>query len=307
MRVLVAGATGLLGGAAARSLLASGHSVRALVRTEAHETIARGFGAQPVRGDVLDAESVLRSAEGCEAIAHLAWRVPIGNRLRAGDWAANDAVRRDGTAHLLNAARAHGVGIFVLGSTHLVYRGEDEHPIGEEAALSEHPFVRGAIDAEALVRGAASPAMRAVVLRFATVHGADAAQTTTLLENVRRGTLPLLLGGRSYWSMIHVEDAAMAVPLALRAPDSDVFNVCDNEPSPHGEIVRWLAEQIGARKPVGGSGWLLRLATGKENAALLETSLRLSTMKIRDRLGFRPAYPSYREIFAQIVSGRTPA
>ena len=68
MRALVTGATGKVGNAVARALAARGDEVRALVRDPARAAAAMPAGAQAVRGDVTDAESVRAAVEGCELV-----------------------------------------------------------------------------------------------------------------------------------------------------------------------------------------------------------------------------------------------
>src|SRR2546421_10702826 len=68
MRALVTGATGKVGHATARTLLAEGHEVRALVRDPARAADVVPQGAELVRGDVTDPASVARAAEGREVV-----------------------------------------------------------------------------------------------------------------------------------------------------------------------------------------------------------------------------------------------
>ncbi len=78
MRVLVTGATGLVGSAVVRELLARGHAVRALARPTSDLSNLEGAGAEIVRGDVLDAASVRAALAGCEAVVHTAGFVRMG-------------------------------------------------------------------------------------------------------------------------------------------------------------------------------------------------------------------------------------
>jgi len=302
MRVLVVGATGLVGRAAVGYLLADGHQVVALARGEERAAQVRALGAAPAPGDLLDAASVRAAAAGCDAVIHLAWAIPMKARLRAADWATNDRVRAEGTRNLLAAAHEAGARRLILGSTHFVYADGEGALIDEDAPRREHPFLSGAREAEDLAQGIAVGGMDTVILRLGAVQSADNPQTCTLIENIRRGSQPLLHWGLPYWSMIHAEDAGAAVALALGAAAGGVYNVVDDEPAPHGEIARWLAERVGAKPPVSGAAWLIRMATGKDNVALLGSSLRVSNARIRDTLGFRPLFPSYREIFTEILA-----
>ena len=72
MKVLVTGATGFIGGNLARDLCASGHEVRALVRSGSNTLTTEGTGIETVEGDILDRHSLRRAVAGCEAVFHCA-------------------------------------------------------------------------------------------------------------------------------------------------------------------------------------------------------------------------------------------
>ncbi len=82
MHVLVTGATGFLGAAICRELLARGHAVRALVRPASGLAGLEGLGVEVVRGDVLDRASVDAALAGCDAVVHAAGLPRIGGDAR---------------------------------------------------------------------------------------------------------------------------------------------------------------------------------------------------------------------------------
>src|SRR5450755_4366188 len=108
--VLVTGASGFLGWHVARVLLEHGHSVRALVRPGSH---VDSLDVEPITGDLRDADSLARAAEGCGLVFHVA----ADYRLWAKD--PRDLYRSnvDGTRNLLQAARQAGVERVVYTST----------------------------------------------------------------------------------------------------------------------------------------------------------------------------------------------
>lgn len=110
MKVFVTGATGFLGAEVTRALLASGHSVRAMVR-DARAKLVEGAEGVVVRFDGGDA---LREAiNGCEAIIHLAGKVSRD----PADASEMHAIHVEATKLLLRAAKAAAVRRFVLAST----------------------------------------------------------------------------------------------------------------------------------------------------------------------------------------------
>lgn len=108
--ILVAGASGALGGTAARQLLASGRPVRALTRHPARLDAMRALGAEVVRGDLLDRESLERACVGVTQVFTTA------NSFLGSGASAPERVDVPGTRNLIAAAERAGVRHFVFTS-----------------------------------------------------------------------------------------------------------------------------------------------------------------------------------------------
>src|SRR5581483_3083553 len=104
MRVFVTGATGVLGQPTVRLLVARGHEVTALARSEANVHLLRELGAMPCEGDLFDPNFIREAVSEADAVLHLATAIPKKVAPSTKDWAMNDRIRREGTFHLLNAA-----------------------------------------------------------------------------------------------------------------------------------------------------------------------------------------------------------
>src|SRR5579859_2872844 len=115
MRVIVTGATGVLGRAALPQLCEAGHEVFGVARTTAKLEVVASLGARPLLGDVLDGPGMLLLAaeHRPDAIVNLATAIPLKLIIQLKDWEMNDRIRVEGTRHLLNAARQAGVKLFV--------------------------------------------------------------------------------------------------------------------------------------------------------------------------------------------------
>lgn len=108
MTVLVTGGTGFVGPKIVHALRAEDRQVRSLARRPDRQEQLHAWGCEVVRGDMTDAESLRRAAEGCEAVVHLVSLPPF-----AGP-EATTRVMEQGTQDLVTAAREAGVRRFVL-------------------------------------------------------------------------------------------------------------------------------------------------------------------------------------------------
>jgi dihydroflavonol-4-reductase len=131
VRVLVTGATGLVGGAVVRELLARGHAVRALARAESDLTHL-GAEVEVRRGDVLDRPSVEQALAGCEAVMHVAGISAFARVDRARLFAVNAG----GVEVVLGAALTAGVSRAVLTSSAGALGGSRVPRVADEETTS---------------------------------------------------------------------------------------------------------------------------------------------------------------------------
>ena len=114
MRVLVAGATGAIGKQLVPRLVAAGHEVHGMTRSESKQAMLHELGAVPAVADALDpdqvAEAVARARP--EVIVHQLTAIPVSLDLRHfdRDFALTNRLRTEGTDYLLSAGRAWGCG-----------------------------------------------------------------------------------------------------------------------------------------------------------------------------------------------------
>src|SRR5258708_11938825 len=115
-RVLVTGATGVVGRLLLPQLLARGHRVTAVGRTAEKRAALNALGADAIALDILDADGARRSMAGHDPVINLATHMPsslfqmlLPWALRKNDLVRRDRVRRDGSATLAQAALMAGV------------------------------------------------------------------------------------------------------------------------------------------------------------------------------------------------------
>jgi nucleoside-diphosphate-sugar epimerase len=311
MRVFVAGATGALGKQLVPMLVANGHDVVGMTRTEAKRDQLRSLRAQPVVADALDADAVGRAVGEAEpdVIVHELTAIPPAIDMRRFDreFALTNRLRTEGTDHLLSAGRAVGVTRFVAQSNAVMYARTGGPIKREDAPLDDAPppAMRQGLAAlrhlEAAVMGAQWT--EGVVLRYGWFYGPGTSIALdplgSQIELVRKRRLPIVGGGTGVWSFIHIEHAATATVAAVEGGPAGIYNVVDDEPARVSEWAPVLAAVVGAKRPLRVPRWVGRLAAG-EWAVTAMTEIRGGANdKAKHELDWRLRYPSWRQGFAE--------
>ncbi|MEW6300637.1 MAG: NAD-dependent epimerase/dehydratase family protein [Thermodesulfobacteriota bacterium] len=276
MRIMVVGATGVLGRHTVPRLLERGHHVRAIVRDPAQAARFRSLGAEPVPGDILDAASMRNAVAGCDVALHLATAIPKPGGVQ--DWSRNDRVRREGTQNLLAACRQAGVRRYIQQSTAFLYDPSGATPADEDTPLRPHPFLQSTLDMEQLVQ---SSPLDWCMLRGGCFYGPGTFEDAWR-DAARQGRLQLPGDGSAFLSLIHVVDMARAVVLAAEhAPACHIYNVVDDYPVTYQELFCYLAAQEQGSPPTPGGPVFL-------------PSFRCRNDRLKAAFAWLPAYPTYR-------------
>jgi nucleoside-diphosphate-sugar epimerase len=311
MKVFVAGATGALGKQLVPLLVAKGHEVVGMTRTDAKADQLRSVGAQPVVADALDADAIGRAVGEAEpdVIVHQLTAIPpkINMRRFEREFALTNRLRTAGTDHLLSAGRAVGVKRFVAQSNASLYartggpiKREDD-PLDDDPA----PEMRQGLAALRHLEAAVTRAQwtEGLVLRYGWFYGPGTSIALDPLgsqvELLRKRQLPIVGGGTGVWSFIHIEDAAAATVAAVEGGPAGIYNVVDDEPAPVSEWAPVLAAAVGAKRPLRVPRWVGRLAAG-EWATVAMTEIRgAANDKAKRALDWHLRYPSWRQGFTK--------
>lgn len=305
MRVFITGGTGAIGGHALPALLSAGHTVTALARTPGKAAALRDRGAIPVTVSLFDREALTSAFAGHDAVVNLASAIPPMSRfMSAGAQRENHRVRAEGSAAVVDAALAAGVGRVVQESVSMLYRDQGARWIDEDAPVDHYPLTRGNFAAEAAAhRFGREGGGAGVVLRFGWFYGPGAAHSEQMYAQARHHVGMVLGRPDGYVSSIHLADAASAVVAALGVP-AGTYNVVDDEPLTKREYADTLARAAGARlwlRVPGRAAYLFG-----DRLTSLTRSLRVGNARFRAATGWSPRYPSAREGWPATAAVLTP-
>ncbi|WP_040320409.1 NAD-dependent epimerase/dehydratase family protein [Aeromicrobium marinum] len=288
MRVLVTGAGGVLGRATVRALTAADHDVVGLVRTDRAAEVVEALGATPHRGDLLDDGVLPAAMQGCDAVANLATKVPVGrSALRPGSLKQIDRLRLRGTRLLVDAAREVGVRRLVQQSLSFIYADHGDGWIDEDSLVDVSRTTEPLVVAETrMARFVADGAGDAVCLRLGLVVGFDP-NSAWMMHRARRGR-PFVTGDPDTWMhVVHPDDVGSAVEHALSAP-SGTYNI-GAEPVQRRDFADVVAQAAGRREGRFVPPWVLR--AGSDKLEILTRSQRVSSQRFSERTGWYPAHP----------------
>jgi nucleoside-diphosphate-sugar epimerase len=305
MRILVTGATGVIGSRVVHRLLAAGHDVTAVVRSMARGGAVALAGASIRPLDLFAPEDVRAAVAGHDVVINLATHIPHSplNMLMPGAWRENDRIRREGSRNLVDAAVAAGTRRFIQESFAPIYADQGDRWIDERSPVQPASYSRTVLDAEAAAQRLIDLGRAGVVLRFAAFYGPDATQLAVMIQMVRHGWMPLLGPAKSYFPSISHDDAASAVAAALDVPPG-TYNVSDDQPLRHREFADALAEAMGLPHPRLPPAWTAALAGSV--GRMMSRSLRISNGKLRTASGWAPRYPSAHEGLRAAIDALPP-
>lgn len=253
MRVFVTGGSGFVGQRLIAALKARGDEVRALARSDKAAGTVRAAGAEPVRGDLEDAEALRQGLEGCDGAVHCAAMVKM--------WGKPEEFLRvnvEGTQRVLDAARAAKVKVLVhVGSEAMFVGGRpivqaDESWTRPEKPLGVYPLSKGL--AEERVRAAnGQDGLRTVVVRPRFVWGkGDVSVLPEIVEKVRKGQFRWIAGGRYQTSTCHVANVVEGILLAMeKGRGGEAYFLTDGPPVEFRTFISQMLDTAGVKAPEG--------------------------------------------------------
>ena len=305
MKMFLTGATGVAGRSLVPRLVAAGHEVRAVCRSDDAAAALAAAGVEPVRVNLFEPDAVMHAVVGSEAVVHLATNVPpLRKAARPKGWAMHDRLRVDATRNLVAAAIAGGASHFVKESVTFVYADAGDEWIDEGGALiSDLGLLAPAVEGEHLALEFAAGGGAAAILRFGLFYGGVDNRATLdalKLARLRRSTIA---GSRdAYMASIHCDDVATAVVAALGV-ETGIYNVVDDTPLRRGDYLDAFASAFAIPTPKPTPGRLMKLGAGPGAAGMI-ASQRVSNATFRLLTGWAPSYPDARMGWAAEAASR---
>ncbi len=287
MRVLISGASGLLGSALTDALRRAGHTVNRLVRPG-------GVGAPgDVGWDPLSGRMELGGLEGVDGVVHLA-----GASIAEGRWTEARkqvlrASRVDATRHLVDGLARLGGRAQGLGSASAVgyYGNRGDEQLTEACAPGSGFLAQLARDWEAEALRAGQNGIRTVVLRFGVILSARGGALPRMLLPFKLGAGGRLGSGRQWMSWLSLPEAVGFARCALEnAGLSGAVNAVAPSPVRNTEFTKVLGKVLRRPALFPAPAFALKLALGEMAEALLLSSQRVIPARLQEQ-GYRFLHP----------------
>jgi len=248
---LLTGATGFVGSAVARALMARGHSLRVLVRPTSDRRNLEGLPVEIVVGDLTDPGSLGLAAEGCRYVFHVA----ADYRIWAPDPAAMRRANVDGTIAMLKAAQSAGAerivycsSVAALGHAANDRPADETTPVDPAALISA--YKRSKYEAEQAALALARQGIPVVIVNPAAPVGPrDIKPTPTgrMILDAAAGRTPAYVD--TGLNVVHVDDVAEGHVLALERGTIGERYILGGENLTLKELLTLVATAAGHRPP----------------------------------------------------------
>jgi nucleoside-diphosphate-sugar epimerase len=306
MRVLLAGATGVIGRQTVPVLAAAGHQVVGLARTP-----TRLPHAEVMAADALDRTVVAKAVRAADpdVIVHMLTAIPdpVDPRHLARDMALTNRLRTQGTANLL--AAAHGVRVIAQGVAYAYDPAgspvkDEDAPLWRDPPTQFAPAVAALREQERRVTWAGG-----LVLRLGHLYGPGSSYGPDggLTRQLRAGRMPLVGDGASMFSFLHAHDAATAILAAVEHPTAGgALNIVDDQPTLVHDWLPEMAAMLGGPAPRHVPAWLARLFIGEWGVAYMTGLAGASNSRARAELHWKPTYSNWRAGLTADLAVRAP-
>lgn len=287
MRIFVTGGSGFVGSAVVRHLIAAGHTVTGLARSDKSAAALEAAGASVQRGDLADIEPLAAAASDADAAMHLGYIHDFSQMALAAN------TDRDAINAMGNALAGSDRQLIVTSGLAGLAPGRT---VTEDDA-STHAAGNGR-ESEKTASAFANQGVRVGIVRLApSVHGdGDHGFVPTLIDIARRsGVSAYIDNGDNLWSAVHVEDTADVYVKALHAVTAGVsrFHAAADLGIPFRNIATTIGQRLGvpvqsipSAQAAEHFGWMGMFA---------QLGMSASSTETQKRLGWTPSGPGLIE------------
>lgn len=302
MRVLMTGATGLIGKETGKRLIEAGHSLTVLARDENSSRKQLPFPAKIFKWDI--GQPVPHAAlKGVEGIIHLAGE-PIAN----GRWTPEQKKkihdsRVKGTRELVSAVLATNtrLEVFVLGSATGFYGNSGDTQVDESAPKGKGFLSDVVQDWEAQVEPLEAQGIRVAKVRTSVVFSRQGGALDKILPLFERGVGGQLGSGQQWMPWIHIDDISRLFVFALEHENAKgILNGAAPEPIRNERFTKVLAKALGKSVFLPVPEVALKLALGEMSATILD-SQRVEPKRTLE-VGFEFHYPTLTQAIEEVVT-----
>lgn len=297
MRVFVTGATGFVGTAVVRELLAHKHTVLGLVRSDKSAEKLRATGAEAISGTIEDLDILQKGASQCDAVIHLAFIADFT------DFARCCAIDRAAITAMADALLEAGgdKALVITSGTMMLKQGK----LGDEDGKpdEENPIAALRGGGETLCLEYAKKGLRTSAVRLPpTTHGPGVSGFMGPYTSVtmQKGAAMYVGEGQNHWAAGHRDDAAKVYRLAAeKGKPGSIFHASVEEGVKLKDIATAVGERLGVpiksitEKEAEDQFGFMKFIPLADNLA--------SSTKTRERLGWEPTSPSLLDDAPEIV------
>ncbi len=285
MRIFVTGATGFIGSALVVELIAAGHKVVGVYRSEEKAKALSAAGAEAYRGSIDDPDSLRQGAASSDAVVHLAFNHDFSQ------FAANCETDRRVVKTLGSVLAGSGRAFVVTSGTAIANVAPGALATEDAPRVSSKDFSRAA--SEEAAEDAARAGVNLSIVRLPQVHNPERQGLVSpwIIAALEKGEFAYVGEGKNRWPAAHVGDVAKLYRLAVeKAAPSAVYNAVAEEGVAARAIAETIARRLGmparsipADEAGAYFGWL---------AHFVARDMPASGERTQKALGWRPAGPT---------------